>query len=89
MAARERSLMVWLCGAVALCPHANTANFDGAAPDEVWLAGDLELLTRCDAVLTVDGWESSRGATAEVEFARQRGMTLFDDIGIGVWKGSL
>ncbi len=77
--ARERSLEVWLAGGCALCPHANTANFDGAAPDEVWLAGARELVRRSDAVLTLPGWEGSEGARAEVELARALLMPIFDN----------
>lgn len=75
--AERLALAVWRAGAVALCPHMNTAHFQGAAPDAVWLAGDLELLTRCDVVLMVPGWESSAGARAEKQFAEDRGMPVY------------
>jgi len=48
--ARSAALFVWRCGGVALCPHLNTAFFDGKMPDQVWLDGDLELLSRSDAI---------------------------------------
>jgi hypothetical protein len=51
--------------------------FDGEAPDEVWLAGDLELLRRSDAVLMVDGWQRSVGATAERQVAADLGLPIF------------
>ena len=79
-AAMEVALAVWKAGAVALCPHANTAMFDGEAPDDVWLAGDLELLSRCDAMLTVPGWKASKGAMAEVEFANLKGIPVYHAI---------
>lgn len=69
--AEALSLEVWRAGMVALCPHCNTRFFQGAAPDEVWLKGDLELLRRSDVLLTVDNWEDSVGATAEVAFAQR------------------
>ncbi len=59
----------------------NTAFFGGAAPDDIWLEGDLEILRRCDAVLCVDGWQSSKGATAEVGEARQRSIPVFESVG--------
>jgi len=76
-AAEAVALEVWRRGMVALCPHLNTRNFQGAAPDEVWLHGHLELLSRCDAVLLVPGWESSEGAKREIEFAAKRGIPVF------------
>lgn len=69
--------LVWVAGGVALCPHKNTQWFGGLVPDEVFLEGDLELLRRCDAVLTVPGWEGSKGAFAEVEFAQNHNIPVF------------
>ena len=63
--AERLALEVWRRGAAAICPHANTAHFQDAAPDHVWLDGDLELLKRCDAVLLTPDWERSNGACAE------------------------
>lgn len=81
MTARKFALGVWRAGAVAICPHLNTMFFGGAvAPEnieldgEIWLAGDLELLRRCDAIYMLPGWESSRGATVEREIASSLGI---------------
>ena len=76
--AEELALRVWQTETMcALCPHLNTAHFQGAAPDEVWLNGDLELLKRCDAVLLVPGWNKSTGTLAEIDFARQHCIPVF------------
>lgn len=71
--AEHHALMVWQYGAVALCPHKNTAGFGGAPGciDDTWLQGDLELLKRCDALWAITGWRDSTGATREVEYARE------------------
>jgi nucleoside 2-deoxyribosyltransferase len=74
------ALNVWLLGAAALCPHTNTRFYQGAAPDRVWLEGDIEMLKRCDAVLAIPGWEKSKGATAEVEVASKAGIPVFYDL---------
>lgn len=75
--AEALALEVWRSGAVALCPHTNTRFFHQAAPDGVWLKGDLELLRRCDVLLTTPDWERSSGARAEVQEARNHGMSIF------------
>jgi hypothetical protein len=77
--AQEAALAVWRAGGVAICPHANTALFDGEADDAVWLAGDLELLRRSDAVLMCGAWGESEGATAEHAFAYELGLPIFYD----------
>jgi hypothetical protein len=78
--AERLALQVWRSGAAALCPHTNTRFFQGAADDAVWLAGDLELLARCDAMILTPNWRASSGARAEHAFATKRGMPIFQDI---------
>lgn len=75
--AETLSLEVWKLGAAAICPHTNTRFFNGAAPDEVWLSGTLEMLRRCDAVILTDDWKRSSGACAEVAEAFKRGIPMF------------
>lgn len=81
MRAMELALEVWQTGkAVALCPHANTFCFQGAADDSVWLDGDLELMKRCDAVLMTPDWARSSGATKERDTAVAKGIPVFYSI---------
>lgn len=63
--ARRVAARLWGQGWAVICPHSNTALFDGLANDSVWLKGDLEILSRCDAVYMMDGWELSEGASQE------------------------
>jgi|WetSurMetagenome_2_1015567.scaffolds.fasta_scaffold24457_2 hypothetical protein len=44
-------------------------------PYREWLALDLEMLSKCDALLRLAG--HSPGADKEVEFARERGIPVF------------
>ena len=84
--AEETALTVWRMGAVALCPHANTRFFSGAAPDEVWLTGDLELLQRCDAVYLTLGWENSTGTFEEIIHACNLGIPVFEfEASVRLW----
>lgn len=76
--AEELALVVWKLGMVALCPHMNTRHFQGVLPDEVWLDGDLELIRRCDAVLLVSGWKASHGTLAEIAYAKEQGIPVFE-----------
>lgn len=76
--------VIWQAGGVALSPHA-LAYFwgnDDAPPSEQtnYLACDLELIRRSDAILALPGWPSSVGASAEVCYARGNGITIFDDL---------
>jgi nucleoside 2-deoxyribosyltransferase len=77
-AAEKVSLHLWQEGFPAICPHLNTCLWDGAAPDEVWLQGDIEILSRCDVVVCVPGWQRSSGTTNEVEFALMRNIPVLE-----------
>ena len=86
--AETLALDVWRMGAAVICPHTNTRFFQGAADDNVWLDGDLELLARCDAVLMTPDWERSSGARAEREFAADKDIRIFYDAdSLKAWLG--
>lgn len=78
--AEEIGFEVAKLGAMPLIPHSNTRFFHGALPDSFWLEGTLELLRRCDAVMTVPGWTESVGAMGEIAEARNRDMEIFHDL---------
>ena len=80
--AEALALEVWRMGAACLCPHANTRYFDGAAPDHIWLEGDIEMLSRCDAIVMTDNYENSTGAKAEREYAIEHNIPVYYG---GVW----
>lgn len=75
-AAEQAALQLWRMGYAVICPHKNTALFDGAAPDDVWLKGDIVMLLRCDAVYCLPTWESSTGAQGEVKAAEGAGIPV-------------
>lgn len=65
------AIQLWQQGWVVLCPHKNTAHFGGLCQDRIWLDGDIELLSRCDAIFMLRNWEQSEGAKVEHETAKQ------------------
>jgi hypothetical protein len=78
--AEKLALELWKQGFAVICPHKNTAFFDGTAHDDVWLQGDLEILKRCDFAVTVNGWESSVGGKNEVEFCKTHGIPVYHSV---------
>lgn len=42
-----------------------------------YMAVDLLLLSRCDAIYMLEGWEDSTGAKAELSVAKQRNCITF------------
>jgi hypothetical protein len=78
--AEALALEVWRLGAAAICPHTNTRFYQGSAPADLWLGGDLAILAKCDAVLLTDDWERSAGARAEVAFADANDIPTFQTL---------
>lgn len=75
--AEALALEVWRAGYAVFCPHTNTRFFDKAAPDEVFLEGDLEILRRCDAVLMTSDFDRSEGALGERDEACRRDIPVY------------
>jgi nucleoside 2-deoxyribosyltransferase len=78
--AEALALECWRAGYATICPHSNTRFFQGAAPDGVWLNGDLEILRRCDALVLTPDWDRSSGARAEVSFALKHGIPVLHSV---------
>jgi len=78
--ARRIAVEVANKGFTPLCPHLNTAHFqfDCKCTYEDYLKGDLEMLSRCDYICMVPGWEDSPGARVEYDFAKKAGIPIFD-----------
>jgi hypothetical protein len=74
--AKIAAIDLWKRGFVVICPHLNTAHFDGLCDDNVWLTGDLEILKRCDVIYMLKNWEDSEGAKAELELAIKLGLEI-------------
>ena len=68
-AAEAVAIEYWQKGYAVICPHKNTALFDGLADDSVWLAGMLEILKRCDVLVMTGKWHESSGSLAELDCA--------------------
>jgi len=74
--AREAAQRLWSLGYAVVCPHLNTAHFDGLIPDEEFLAGDLEILKRCDAIYMLHNWHKSVGSCEEYRLAKELGLEI-------------
>lgn len=66
----------WQKGYAVICPHKNTALFGGLCPDETWLAGDIEIMKRCDVVVMMENYKQSSGAKEELAVAQSLEMEI-------------
>ena len=83
--ARLAAHRLWEEGWAVVCPHANTAFFGGVGerdkgnPDGdwmKWLNGDLEIISRCDAIYMLNNYKNSKGALIELERAKELGLEV-------------
>jgi hypothetical protein len=75
--AEDIAVELWKSGFVAICPHLNTAFFEGPIDDPVIIAGDCELVTRCDGLVVCPGWETSAGTRIEWQMAWDKYLPIF------------
>lgn len=81
MLARSFARQLWLKGWAVICPHANTFMMDGPdLPSMAFLDGDMEMVSRCDAVFMLPGWEYSEGAIMEENTARVHGLAVYHNM---------
>jgi dienelactone hydrolase len=76
MRARQVARRLWMEGYVVITPHLNTMFMDGGCP-EIFLAGSLLILRRCDGIYMLRNWPTSEGARKELELAKQLGLEIF------------
>jgi hypothetical protein len=69
--ARKAAKSLWQQGYAVVCPHSNSAHFDGVCSDEVWLSGYLEILKRCDGIFVLSNWRESKGTINEIKLAEE------------------
>lgn len=81
MEAKKLAARLWKLGRFAvICPHSNTgATFNGLAPEQVFIDGDLEFLRRSDAGVFMTTWKDSPGACNEHKFAGEHDKKIFYD----------
>jgi hypothetical protein len=70
--ARDLGFLVAKAGGYPVIPHLNTGQefFGTLDENELWIPGTMELLRRCDALVSLSSWVNSKGARAEVEWAQ-------------------
>lgn len=64
-------------GYFPVIPHLNTMHMDGLQGDDYFLSGTMELMERCDGILSLPGCENSAGSMAEIKRARDLGIPVF------------
>lgn len=80
MAAEKVAVECWKRGWAVLCPHKNTAGFEAYEDDVLshgtWIRGDMEMLSRCDAVVLVNN-KMTKGVKMELDLARSIGLDIY------------
>ncbi len=75
--AKNVAKRLWQEGFIVICPHLNTARFDGICSDDIWLRGYVEILKRCDSIYMLKDWQHSVGARAELDVAKSMDKKIY------------
>lgn len=78
-AARRVAIALWEMGHAVICPHLNSAHMeeDCKATWQDYLAGDFNMISRCDALVMVENWKDSKGAKMEHEYAKSLNIPIY------------
>lgn len=80
-AASDIALELWRLGFAVICPALNTAftrqPFNAGLDPEVYYYGDLAIMLACDAIVFTPDWETSIGATREMDFAMTEHIPVY------------
>ena len=84
--ARKVAMQMALRGIAFFCPHLNTYQFDReeslkGITWQQYMDMDLDILARCTGILMIEGWEASKGAVVEHNFALAHGIKIYYSIG--------
>jgi nucleoside 2-deoxyribosyltransferase len=75
--AEEISFQVFSLRAVAVCSHTISRYFFGTLNEEFWLEATMNMLSRCDAMVVVEGWKKSSGTLGEIKYAAENDIPIF------------
>lgn len=77
--ARKVAIALWEKGHAVICPQLNSAHMekDCKVDYETYMAGDFNMISRCDALVMIDNWKDSAGAKREHEYALCLGMPIY------------
>lgn len=75
--AEAASFQVFSLGAVAICPHSISRYMMGTLNEEFWIEATMNMLSRCDAMIVVQGWEESDGTLGEIDYAWGNNIPVF------------
>ena len=79
MNAEKVAIKYWKLGYAVICPHMNTALMDGIGTDDMFLAGDREIIKRVDIIVVMKKWKTSKGSIAEIELAKKLNKDIIYD----------
>jgi len=76
---KDVGFAIWHLGAMPLVPHMNSMGmFQAGVTAEAIYLGDLALVSKCDAMYLMEGWESSFGCNLEVAWAKHKNIPIFN-----------
>ena len=79
--AEAAAIRLWNAGFGVFCPHLNTAHFEvkAEAGEQQYRDFDLRMLSACDAVFVLCGYQYSEGTCAKINEAKRLGIPVYHE----------
>jgi hypothetical protein len=77
--AKQIAAELWSCGFVVICPHLNTARFNGAygMGHPIFIKGDLALVKVSKKLVVIPRWRFSGGTKDEIKCAEKNDIPVY------------
>lgn len=75
--ARREAIKLWQQNWAVICPHTNCMFMGSLISDKDFIKGDLEIVSRCDAIFMLKGFRQSIGAMVELKEAKRLGLGIY------------
>jgi len=75
--AEDIAVMLMRNGFDVITPHKNTSGYQQYEfTHERYLEQDINVLSRCDAILMMNNWRESKGACIEMDYAKEENIPI-------------
>lgn len=83
--AEAAAIELWQNGFAVICPQLNTGMLSGVCPEENFLKGDIEMLSRCDFAVIVGECIASEGSLSEINWCYKNGKLVYNDVAKAIY----
>ena len=74
---RRAAIQLWKAGFAVICPHLNSVTLRCSVDEDKLIDGDCYIVPKCDFIVMIGGWKTSKGAVREYETAGMVDLPIY------------